>query len=362
MTPKETSKLILNLSKKGGERINSRINLRQLAIDGPRVLGNFRGYPGIKRISNRPEFSNIDWQDLDLTSSDLGNAAFSDGRIVNCVFDQANCQKIGFWNVQVTDCSFKSTDLRGSVLGSYEKRDTQPNKFEGVCFDNADLRETVHYGDQYRLCTFRNAQLQSLKFVRSWFEDCTFEGVLDDVIFWAKAPGYDLPETRLSGCDFSRCRLKFVDFRNIDLANVKLPIDRYHIFMPNGPDDLRVWKNLARGFSSGIVSEVCGYANYEGRTPLDHWSWRPGIAFLPGADREAARVLHGLRDQPELRWLAPGPWSPTKDQGVRQRRPCQISTVKNQEKKSSVILLTGKGYSHGCIECRRSDGRKVLQH
>ncbi len=243
------------------------VDMRKTKITGPTITGSVKGYPDIKRIMNRPEFTGVSWRDIDFTGSDFGEAMFVGCEISNCIFERANCQNIGFWDVRLAGCNFNHANLRSSVWGALSSEQPRPNVFKECTFDCADLRDTVHFAEQYYSCSFRNSRLRKLQLDGTVFKDCVFEGALDQLMFLKRSSrGPDLPENSMEGCDLSKCTLKFVEFRNMNLTNTRLPLGGVHIFLPRGPEDLLEWSRRlgedsitlgALGFIK-FLAETCG--------------------------------------------------------------------------------------------------------
>ncbi len=245
MSPMSCSEVVSLISEKRRLRKSDSgtlLDMAKIKIAGPSIVGNVKGLPGVKRITGRPEFKNVELRDIDFSGSDLGEAMFLGGEISNCVFEKAKCRNIGFWGVKVSNCSFVGADLRDSVLGSFGEHCKTQNIFTHTVFDGSNLRGSIHSAEIFDNCHFRKATLKDVMFDCTYFRDCVFEGLLEDVTFLKSAPwASHLPENKLERCDFSHCELRYVDFRNIDLVGIGLPTDRKHILLPRGPRDWLEW-------------------------------------------------------------------------------------------------------------------------
>jgi uncharacterized protein YjbI with pentapeptide repeats len=108
-----------------------------------------------------------------------------------------------------------------------------------VDFTLADLRRTTYIAAHFEECNFKHARLENIDFQSSTFRNCTFEGELREVIFYRKGFGaQEFPENEMSGVDFSRAKLRWTEFRGLDLKDVCFPTDNDHIVLDNFPESL----------------------------------------------------------------------------------------------------------------------------
>lgn len=177
------------------------------------------------------------WQSLDFSGSRLDGLRFIDCVLTNCVFDECSCKDIRFWSTTVSDSTFRSTDLRQSVLGAVQGRNR--NTFRNVNFSAADLRQTVYVSADFQACWFSYAKLDRVDFQGSTFANCTFEGELREVLFYRKGfKGEEYPPNKMVGVDFSRGKLRWCAFRGLDLDDVTFPNDEDHIVLNDYPEML----------------------------------------------------------------------------------------------------------------------------
>ncbi len=219
---------------------DGRADLRGFSFPAKVHKVKFRAPTGRLQFLDRGvEVRNVGWENLDFSSGDLSGLKFFDSTFTNCCFDRCNCRGIRFWRCAFKDCSFRHADLRESLLGSRGDNSLITDKYDRVSFDGADLTNSVHFADVCTHCSFRKAKLNSLQFDGTVFEDCVFEGRLYGVQFFPHQFGSEyLPANKLKGCDFSKCSLEFVEFRNIDLVDVLLPSDDNHILLRHGGSDI----------------------------------------------------------------------------------------------------------------------------
>ena len=134
------------------------------------------------------------------------------------------------WGTTISDSSFKSADLGRSAMGGIDggKR----NHFRQVEFSNADLRQTAHKSADFTECSFSDTNLKKVDFQGSVFVDCVFEGDLNEVLFYRHAfRGEAFPPNEMKGVDFRRARFHFVEFRLLDMDDVKWPEDDHHVIV-----------------------------------------------------------------------------------------------------------------------------------
>jgi hypothetical protein len=138
------------------------------------------------------------------------------------------------WTTRIEDVTFRSTDLRQSALGGIVENHT--NAFHRVSFIECDMRQTAYTSARFSECTFRSTRLDNVNFQGSIFEDCTFEGELKEVCFNRTGFGAEkLSPNDMVRVDFSRASLRSVEFRNLDLNEVRFPTDEEHIVLNNYP-------------------------------------------------------------------------------------------------------------------------------
>ena len=179
-------------------------------------------------IDSGPIIHCAKWEDLDFSNSKLNGLRFSGCELRNCYFERCQLQDLRVWSTTMSGCCFKGANLKKSVLGGVV--DSERNRYSGVDFSYADLRETVYKAAAFEQCDFRHAKLVKIDFQTSTFTDCVFEGVLRDVLFYRNGfEGEAFPSNEMMNVDFSRAQLHDVGFRGLTLDRVKLPQDSDHI-------------------------------------------------------------------------------------------------------------------------------------
>ncbi len=170
----------------------------------------------------------VHWRGIDFSRARLDSLRIFDSTLENCVFDDSRCKDWRLWGTVVTGCSFRSADLRTSALGGVD--DGRRNAFRSVDFSRADLRGTAYKAADFVDCIFQDTNLTKVDFATTRFERCTFAGELREVLFYRTAyQGEQFPPNEMLAVDFRRARLRYVEFRGLDLEKVSFPEDADHL-------------------------------------------------------------------------------------------------------------------------------------
>jgi uncharacterized protein YjbI with pentapeptide repeats len=206
-----------------------RVDLSGLELPAPKVVNQFNfGRASVAQVEPTATIRGVKWQNLDFAGSRLGGLRLFDCEIINCSFDSCHLQDMRIWSSKILETSFRGADLRKAALGGLEKG--QRNVFSKVDFTEADLRQTMYTAAEFDQCIFRNAKLVKIDFQTSSFSDCVFEGELSDVLFYRRAfNGESLPPNEMKNVDFTRAKLRHVEFRGLNLDRVRLPSDSENI-------------------------------------------------------------------------------------------------------------------------------------
>lgn len=211
--------------------INGRLDLRFLQLPelhyGPQ---RSVGPAMVRGIRNPTEIVNKHWTSIDFSSSILPSVRFKECALYDCIFDMSKCDDWRVWGSHFDRTSFRGAQLAGAVLGGVLGR--VRNRFHNVDFSSADLSKTVYTSAEFVACDFSNAKLQNINFQTSSFVDCVFAGELREVIFnRAGFKGRQFPDNQMTGVDFTRATLRWVEFRGLDLRNVHLPSGNKHLVL-----------------------------------------------------------------------------------------------------------------------------------
>jgi uncharacterized protein YjbI with pentapeptide repeats len=216
----------------GLETRDGRIDIRGLALPEATVLRRFQFHGVAIAEVDSGIIHGTKWRNLDFSESKLAGLRLMRGLVENCRFDDCNLQGVRIWATSFRDVSFKGADLRASVLGG--AHEGVRNAFLGVDFSETNLSGTIYEAAAFERCTFNNAKLTKIDFQSSTFKDCSFEGELDDVLFYRHGfKGEKYPPNEMVNVDFTHARLKHVSFRGLVLDRVRLPNDEEHIVLKN---------------------------------------------------------------------------------------------------------------------------------
>ena len=217
---------------------DGRIDLGGLSLPEPAVLRRWqKPFANVTQIEPIAVLRRIKWENLDFSGSKLNSLRFYESEVSNCLFEHCELKDWRLWGTSIRDCSFRGANLRDSALGATVEDGSlrgKRNVYCGVDFTEADLRGTVYSSAIFEKCTFRNTKLVKIDFGTSTFVDCQFEGELREVIFWRNGVRKEaFPPGEMANVDFSRAKLRDVEFRGLNLEGVRLPRDSEHILVKN---------------------------------------------------------------------------------------------------------------------------------
>jgi len=210
---------------------DGRFDLVGLLGPDPEVFKRFStNIADVAVLSGGMKFERTSWKSLDFTGSRLNGLRFFSCMINNCIFEECSCQNLGLWGTTVSNTSFKSSSLLNSTLGGVQ--DNRVNTFDKVDFTKADLRQTAYVSAKFIGCVFKNTRLDKVNFQGSAFTDCFFEGELREVIFNRKGFRADaFPPNEMLRVDFAHAQLRSVEFRGLDLEEVRFPTGPDYILL-----------------------------------------------------------------------------------------------------------------------------------
>jgi uncharacterized protein YjbI with pentapeptide repeats len=224
----------------GNPTIDGRLDLRNLHIPAPRAVETLR-MPrlDVTVLDGITSIEGVSWQSIDFSGSQLPGLRFMDCQLRNCVFDRCGLDDLRVWRTAFTNVSFRSADLRGAVLGGTSDNDSRRNTFHDVDFTSADMRGSIYGAAEFLRCKFNRAKLVKVDFQSSAFTDCSFEGELRGVLFYRK--GFDcerFPPNEMKRVDLRRAKLRWTEFKGLDLDDVLFPEDEDHIIVDDFPQTL----------------------------------------------------------------------------------------------------------------------------
>jgi uncharacterized protein YjbI with pentapeptide repeats len=229
-----------SLSDSSVPSVDGRVNLRNLHVPEPHALETVRTpVADVTVLGGITSIENATWHSIDFSSSQLPGLRLLDCQIRNCVFDRCRMDDLRVWRTDFANVSFRSADLRGAVLGGTSENDNRRNSFHDVDFTAADMRETIYGAAEFVRCTFNHAKLSKVDFQSSTFTDCSFEGELREVTFCRTGfKGERFPPNEMKRVDLRRAKLRWSEFRGLDLDDVSFPAGEDHIIVDNYPEVL----------------------------------------------------------------------------------------------------------------------------
>ncbi|HWF87928.1 MAG TPA: pentapeptide repeat-containing protein, partial [Pyrinomonadaceae bacterium] len=106
--------------------------------------------------------------------------------------------------------------------------------FRLIDFTGADLRQTVYVSADMIDCLFAETNLAKVDFSGNIFKDCVFSGLINEVLFSRSAfRGERFPPNEMKGVDLRKATFRHVEFRNLDMNDVKWPESDQHIVLSN---------------------------------------------------------------------------------------------------------------------------------
>ncbi len=203
-------------------------------------------------------------KDVDLTKADLSSAKIGNSIFENVIFNGCSLADITDYGNTFTNCIFIGSSFHSAGLG-YEG-----SKYERCVFEKADFKKASFIRAEMNDCCFSHCNFKGVDLNASSFENCTFEGKLEDV--WFRG-GFALPsiearfgtprKNRMKNVDFSEAELWDVTISdNCDLTTIILPTDGNHIFYDNWKMRLSnlVQKAKADALPDDILSKVMVFA------------------------------------------------------------------------------------------------------
>lgn len=212
---------------------NKRVDVR--GICAPEVskakMPPFRNW-SLQKLSGQVTFKNVHFEDMDFSGAQLAHLRFFNSRITNCRFDNAQCEDWRLWAADVSSTTFFDANLYKAVLGPwYEGRG---NTYRLVNFSRADMFMLNSPAATYIDCDFSHARLEKIEFQSSSFIRCRFAGELREVIFWNHGYKTGKPDPNpMEDVDFSEAKLRWVEFRRLNLDRVLFPQDDTHVVLRN---------------------------------------------------------------------------------------------------------------------------------
>lgn len=182
-------------------------------------LIDFRGYS-----ARRILVKEVQSKDLDLSYSDFSSARMENNSFENCLFEKSDFTSATDHGNRFDDCIFVNCKFKHAILGY------QGSNYRNCVFKECDFQRADFIRAEFVDTSFLNCRLKSIDFNASSFENCSFEGLLDDVWFRGTFAfesdflefGQPKPNKMLN-VSFEKADLKDITFSNgCDLSTVKI--------------------------------------------------------------------------------------------------------------------------------------------
>lgn len=183
-------------------------------------LIDFRGYP-----AHRILIKDVTLKDIDLSYADFSSSWIEANRFENCLFENTDFTDSSDHGNKFEECIFQNCKFRLAVLG-YDG-----SQFRNCVFRKCEFQRANFIRTEFVNTDFIGCRLKGIDFGASSFDNCKFEGLLEDVWFRGTFPlesdiiefgqpklnkmlnvsfeNADLVDLTISdGCDLSTVRLK----------------------------------------------------------------------------------------------------------------------------------------------------------
>lgn len=171
-------------------------------------LIDFRGYP-----AHRILVKDVVLKDIDLSHADFSNAWLESSRFENCLFEKTDFTDSSDHGDTFDHCVFEKCKFKLAVLG-YDG-----SIFRNCIFKECGFQRTNFIRTEFVNTDFVNCRLNGVDFNASSFENCRFEGLLEDVWFRGTFPS----ESQIK--DFGQPKInkmENVSFENADLFGLTI--------------------------------------------------------------------------------------------------------------------------------------------
>lgn len=183
---------------------------------------DYRGAPFERQILGRLDLANVDF-----TGSNLEKLRVESCNFNNCIFDHSILTELITKDSSFRNCSFVKSDLRLARIG-YAGTEFFRCKFDGVKLARAGFFNAI-----FTEINFKGKDWSHTDFGASGFWNCSFNGILNDIIFRGRyllAYQYELSgapkRTGLHKVDFSDSKLYWVAaYNGCSLEEITLPSD-----------------------------------------------------------------------------------------------------------------------------------------
>lgn len=182
-------------------------------------LLDFRGYPAHKIL-----VKNVVLREIDLSYADFSNSWMETNRFENCLFIRTDFSELAEHGNVFDNCQFLNCKFKFAVLGY------RGSQYNNCLFKECGFNRTNFIRPEFVYTSLINCRLKGVDFNAASFEDCTFEGLLEDVWFRGTFPSVSLVEhfgppkiNKMENVSFEKADLIDLTISDgCDLSTVKL--------------------------------------------------------------------------------------------------------------------------------------------
>lgn len=214
-------------------RVEGRWDLRGMHLSNVRRSGGptVGGY-ATTQLEEMDQLKGVRLEGLDLTGAVWEHLRLTSVEINDCVMDRARLPDLRMWDSHWRKCSLRGTRLDGSMSGTTPLwRRSRTTSWTQVDFTGADLRDTAHGYESYTDCDFSRARLKEVDFQGARHVRSRFAGPVEDVYFFRRPQG-GLPVgpvNEMLDVDFTDAQVIGCSFWGLDLGAVRLPSTEHHV-------------------------------------------------------------------------------------------------------------------------------------
>jgi fluoroquinolone resistance protein len=136
---------------------------------------------GHKFSQRQFESKKIVFENVDLSYATLYESTWERCTFRNVTFTGVKLDYSKFWACKFENVKFENAYLNEVVMNASLKDDS--GYFRNVTFIDSNLKGTAYTNTQFENCAFRGCKLNNVDFNGSRFQDCSFEGKLEEVYF-----------------------------------------------------------------------------------------------------------------------------------------------------------------------------------
>lgn len=234
---KITTEKIMQIFQNGGEL---------LPIFSPfELIGDKLDFRGIN-VNDR-EIKNCVFNDIDFSFSSFKSTWIKNTKFHNCRFNKVDFSGFSDHGNLFDSCNFFDCKCNNAGIG-YDG-----STFNNCIFERCNYSKTVFIRPEYTKSFFKDCKINRLDFNASSFENCFFEGKLNDVWFRGGFPlqsdyeYYGIPKlNEMKNVSFEKAELRDITFsNNCNLSTVRVNNNsKYYIF--------NIWEKRLKFLLSGV--------------------------------------------------------------------------------------------------------------